>query len=303
MLQLKQKNAGSRPEWLVNPSYTFGMGTDNDYHVGSAAHEATLQVEGDLLTLLNVSGNDHVQVNGFPVRKQARLGADDEFSVGDAVFELHDPKALRSDKKVPGVEEAVAIGTGWSLRALNTALANKSYPLRATQTIGRANDCDICLNVVHLSRRHAQLTIKENYLQVDDLNSSNGTFVNGKKIQTAKVKAGDELMFDTLKFRVQGPFAEVEKTQTRSGGVDIDSDQTSVRHAVVLGEKPNPQSVKRPEPSARPRPQEERPGQAASAGQKAQAGENKSAGGAKLVMLAVAGVLIVAAVAYMLFAG
>lgn len=235
MLQLKQLNAGSRAEWLVEKRYTFGTGTENQYKVegqGVAEIHAGLEVNGDDIKLFNLVGGDSITVNGKVLEKNIALKPGDEFSIGDASFKLADPKTSRK----PRQKLAPELRT-WTLKAKNTALANKSFPLEGSQTIGRSNECDICLNVVHLSRRHAQITVKEDYIQLDDLNSSNGTFLNGKKITATQVRAGDEIGFDTLKFEVFGPRSALDKTQVRAG--EMDSDSTTMRPMITEADLAN----------------------------------------------------------------
>ena len=58
--------------------------------------------------------------------------------------------------------------------------------------------------------------MKEGLLYVKDLGSSNGTYVNGQRIQEARVKRGDDLRFDTLSFGVIGPSDDLDKTTVRT---------------------------------------------------------------------------------------
>lgn len=225
MLQLKKLNASNRAEWLVEKRYTFGTGTENNFQVSGTdilEIHAGLEVSGDDVRLFNLGGGGSVCVNGQVLEKNQALKAGDEFSVGDSKFKIEDPKQNRKAGVKPAPQNE-----GWTLKALNTALANKSFALSGSQSIGRSKECDICLNVVHLSRRHAQITVKENYLQVDDLNSSNGTYLNGRKVDSAHARAGDEVSFDTLKFTILGPSSSLEKTQVRQA--NIDSDATTMR--------------------------------------------------------------------------
>lgn len=56
-----------------------------------------------------------------------------------------------------------------------------------------------------VSRRHASITRQGLYLTVKDLGSTNGTFVNGRRIQDeAKLSPGDDVQFGAVKFRVEG---------------------------------------------------------------------------------------------------
>jgi hypothetical protein len=59
--------------------------------------------------------------------------------------------------------------------------------------IGRSPDCDIFLDDVTVSRKHALLVRDGNGFRVEDQGSLNGTFVNKRRIDAAPVENGDEL--------------------------------------------------------------------------------------------------------------
>lgn len=61
--------------------------------------------------------------------------------------------------------------------------------------VGRSQDCHIFLNHPHISRRHALLQITDGGLLIQDLESSNGTLVNGQRITSASVNPGDTIGF------------------------------------------------------------------------------------------------------------
>lgn len=78
-------------------------------------------------------------------------------------------------------------------------------PVRSTVSIGRKEGNSIVLTDVHVSGNHARLTIKNNVLYIEDLNSTNGTFVNGNKISgRVKLLGNDEVKIGTTKFKVLG---------------------------------------------------------------------------------------------------
>lgn len=56
-------------------------------------------------------------------------------------------------------------------------------------TIGRAPENDVCIENIGVSTHHAKITSAS--LQLDDLNSSNGTYVNDQKVQTQTLENGD----------------------------------------------------------------------------------------------------------------
>src|SRR5690606_27757231 len=56
-----------------------------------------------------------------------------------------------------------------------------------------------------LSRHHAKLTPVAEGVMVEDLGSTNGSFVNGQRVQRALARPGDEVGFDRLRFRLVAP--------------------------------------------------------------------------------------------------
>lgn len=80
----------------------------------------------------------------------------------------------------------------------------KNFPLASSVTvIGRRQDCDLCIPMMNISRRHCQINQDENSLKIRDLSSRNGTFVNGEKIEEAILKPGDSISIGTLNFCVK----------------------------------------------------------------------------------------------------
>lgn len=71
-----------------------------------------------------------------------------------------------------------------------------------TSTIGREPINDITLNDAEVSRRHARITFRDGAYQIEDLGSTNGTFVNGLRIFAAtSLKSGDIVDFgETQRF-------------------------------------------------------------------------------------------------------
>jgi len=67
------------------------------------------------------------------------------------------------------------------------------FPDAETSLIGRSPDCDIFLDDVTVSRKHAELTHAGDRWTIKDLGSLNGTFVNRKRIESAELEDDDEL--------------------------------------------------------------------------------------------------------------
>ena len=72
--------------------------------------------------------------------------------------------------------------------------------------IGRAEDCKIRIPSTNVSRKHCKLTLKDRLAFVVDLQSVNGTYVNGEKISKSTIlREGDQLLVGPISFRVMIP--------------------------------------------------------------------------------------------------
>jgi len=73
---------------------------------------------------------------------------------------------------------------------------------KETATFGRNTDCDFQIPLEMVSRRHSQLFTKGGKLFVRDLGSSNGTFVNNKRVQESELNPGDTLVIGPVIFTI-----------------------------------------------------------------------------------------------------
>lgn len=88
------------------------------------------------------------------------------------------------------------------LRGVAGNVFGRSYPLLAPAIVGRAPECDIYLDDAGVSRQHARLRPLDYGVEVEDLGSTNGSFINGCRVTVGIAGVGDELAFDQLRFRI-----------------------------------------------------------------------------------------------------
>src|SRR5215468_3558152 len=75
--------------------------------------------------------------------------------------------------------------------------------LRPTLTVGRRESCDIVLRFSNVSGQHCQLTMEGGYWFVQDMNSQNGTKVNGSRIVRKRLDPGDLLSMAKHKYTIK----------------------------------------------------------------------------------------------------
>ena len=98
----------------------------------------------------------------------------------------------------------------WKIQAITGELTGQEIGIDRDMVVGRHQSADIVLQAAEISRKHAAFLIKEQVLWVQDLSSSNGTFVNDLRIeQESLLKEGDIVQFASLKFSVLAPTEDI----------------------------------------------------------------------------------------------
>jgi DNA-binding CsgD family transcriptional regulator len=75
--------------------------------------------------------------------------------------------------------------------------------VEGTTVVGRDATCSIVLTDPSISRFHAELSVNGAQITVRDLKSRNGTYVDGERVQTADLRAGQQLHFGCVMFDVR----------------------------------------------------------------------------------------------------
>jgi pSer/pThr/pTyr-binding forkhead associated (FHA) protein len=93
----------------------------------------------------------------------------------------------------------------WLLESVDPEDAGLTFRMLpgSIKTMGRAKRADFIVEHFLLSRAHCRFTLSaSNELLVEDLDSTNGTFVNGRKVQRWKLSSGDRVKVGRVEFEV-----------------------------------------------------------------------------------------------------
>src|SRR5580692_722665 len=90
-------------------------------------------------------------------------------------------------------------GRSYVLRFISGKYQGGEFPVAPDKQIliGRSSDLDMVLVEDMVSRKHARIAMQADQIWIEDLGSTNGTFVNGEKIKRARLKEGDRVLIGT----------------------------------------------------------------------------------------------------------
>ena len=191
-----------------------------------APRHCVIHVTGTGANLQVPEDGGAVTVNGRPVVDIMALRAGDQITFGPVAAKFVVVEAARGVASDSGPEEdsgATRVRLAvpkYVLRGVSGAVFGKVFPVSGPTAIGRAPECDISVQGDEISRRHALVKPTPDGLSVEDLGSSNGTYVNGKRVQQAFLAAGDELKLDTVRFIVVAPGMEMTQQTARMAKPD-----------------------------------------------------------------------------------
>ena len=204
---------GEHPQVVLQPGVN-SVGSSPDANIvldrpGVQPKHCQLHVTANGV-MLDVPAEASVTVNGSPVRGlialrdgdrvafdrfEARLTGMENVALGRTAV----PVSANDDLFATTVRAALP---KFMLRGMTGHLFGRGFALASVNTVGRAPESTLRLDENGISRVHARLVPNDTGVQIEDLGSTNGTFLNGKRILHGEARAGDEIGFDTLRFRL-----------------------------------------------------------------------------------------------------
>ncbi|MGB0768215.1 MAG: FHA domain-containing protein, partial [Phycisphaeraceae bacterium] len=225
---------------VVGRGASAGLRIQND--VLSREH-ARVQLSTDQIVLIDLESRNGITINGTRVWQPTPLKDGDSVGVGDVAIRVDLSAWLAEQKQAddPDPQDATTVtgqnidvtrpvsyadGGGDLTAEVTIAPGDDSFdgfddpvltkrqefPLPQGRTlIGRDSNCQIALESLMISRLHAEVIRENDRVLVRDLNSSNGTAVNGKNItRRTDLKPGDRLTIGPYQIDYDGKALVIE---------------------------------------------------------------------------------------------
>ncbi len=231
---------GEHPQVLLGPGVNR-IGSDPEANIvldrpGVLPQHCQLHVTPHGV-MLDVPSGTTVSVNGRQVdglialrpgdsvafdRVEARLASMESAAAVRHQADTHGrlPESANDD---PGATAVRPVVPRYVLRGVSGEAFGRTYPVVGTTTVGRAPECALRIDEPGLSRLHARLLPIDDGMLLEDLGSTNGSFINGKRVLRGEARVGDEIGFDTLRFRLIAPAQSDEPPKEMAAKLSLPS--------------------------------------------------------------------------------
>jgi pSer/pThr/pTyr-binding forkhead associated (FHA) protein len=195
--------SGREKEYELGPEpQVFGRGEDSDVVLGSRSvvrHHLKMWDEGGKVMVEDLTGGKGTRLSGETVSGVFELTPGAQLEAGVFVFSI--PGAVTLDTEVEGevMEDAPPVpylqGTKGPTKGVEIELEE------GENDVGRDPGLYLVIDDPSISRLHARLTVRTGKTSLVDMRSSNGVFVNNKRIESVELKSGDLIRFGNIEFK------------------------------------------------------------------------------------------------------
>ena len=210
--------------------FVIGRSTGSDIILPSdnvSRRHARLFTEGSKCLIEDMGSSNGVFINGKRIHKVTEIPGAAQVKVGD--YYLHIEGGTAGGGRAPGgsgdsdeAQEQGPAGAEIFGRLVGTGGPVQGRPFDLTRTVnlvGRGKDCAITVIDPSISRVHAKvLRMEDGSLYVEDLKSSNGTYINDQRVTRGQFNHGDRVRFGNVEFISEMPGVEGDVVEVSSGG-------------------------------------------------------------------------------------
>lgn len=208
MLKLQFTDNRQSSFWIVDDEFGIGREIKNQLVIKDdqvQPFHAKIKQKNHRVFIEPVDGAI-VLINGSNITDQTEVMLGDLIGIDQIELTLIDPtrqakNVIMTSSKSKSNLKAIS-DVKWQIKAMTGPLAGKLMNVDGMKRIGRDPASEIVVSGGHVSRRHAELLLRDEQLWIRDLGSSNGTYVNGKKTHEQPLFLGDEVKVDAVVFRV-----------------------------------------------------------------------------------------------------
>ncbi len=234
---------------LARSEYTLGRAEDNSVRLTErniSRNHARLVKQGASWFLVDQNSYNGCFVNGARIAEPHPIGPSDLVQIGDYRLELITDQIVQdtsgasrpalASNTLPSIPAADSSSTDRLVMVVGPTPGREYVLSRDPQSIGRGEDCDICINHGSVSRRHAQVTrLEAGRYELVDQGSSNGLRINGVELRRGLLDLRDivEIGDVVLRFIPKGehyrPTAEETRQLTALLGLDLAGESATLR--------------------------------------------------------------------------
>ena len=188
----------------IDGNMTFGNHLDNDIVVpGEDVADFHARVDlSDRGPVFIPLGTSTISVNGREHALPVQVIIGDVIGIGQATMQI----GYEIEARAEGAAES------WGLYPDE---GDVSFLISGEVSVGRADTADISIPKEHVSRAHARLVERDNFVWLQDLHSANGTRINNTLLQGgARLYHGDYVSFDSERFQLIGKGGDLTPVET-----------------------------------------------------------------------------------------
>jgi len=232
-------------EFYIGRSHTSDIILPSDNV--SRRHARLYTVDGKCY-IEDLNSSNGVFVNGRRIQEVYQIQRSAQIKVGD--YYLH----IESDADQGAEEEK----TWCKLTGRNLSFVNQVFRVqRKVNLLGRGKDCTLTIIDPSVSRIHSKLSVERSgALTLEDLKSSNGTFVNDERIEVATVQHRDVIRIGNVEFLVEIPEQDAVAVAPKATGqrdLKRDKPERSEKSSRDNHPQTNPQTSQKSNPKTSPK--------------------------------------------------